>query len=103
MEFIPILEIGWLNGWTLVLLLYLNYEAYLLTISKNVRTKLFFYDRSHWSSKQRIFYIIGKASILFYFGLITFLPLQFGNSIFIIGIILYVIGLTGFIYALSNF
>jgi protein-S-isoprenylcysteine O-methyltransferase Ste14 len=103
MEIIPALQIGWLNGWTLVCSLYLIYGAFLMTFPKDVRARLFFYDRSRWSGKQRAFYVIGRASVLVYLVLITLTPLRTGTSVFIPGIILFVLGLVGFIIALSDF
>jgi protein-S-isoprenylcysteine O-methyltransferase Ste14 len=103
MDLIPALQVGWLNGWTLVCSLYLIYGAFLMTFPKDVRARLFFYDRSRWSRKQRAFYVIGRASVLVYLVLITFTPLRTGTSVFIPGIILFALGLVGFIIALSDF
>ena len=103
MELIPTLEIGWLNGWILLCLLYLIYGVFLKTFPKEVRARLFYYDRSSWSKNQRILYVIGRVSVLVYLVLNIFTPLKIGANIFIPGIILFVLGLVGFIIALSNF
>lgn len=103
MELIPSLEIGWLNGWILLCLLYLIFCVFLTTFPKEVRARLFYYDRSRWSKKQRIFYVMGRVSVLVYLVLIIITPLKIGANIFIPGIILFVLGLVGFIIALSNF
>ncbi len=103
MELIPAFQIGWLNGWTLVCLLYLMFGAFLMTFPKDVRARLFYYDRSRWSKKQRVFYVIGKMSVLVYLVLVIFTPLRTGTSVFIPGIILFTLGWVGFIIALSNF
>ncbi|MCD4834803.1 MAG: hypothetical protein K8R31_13475 [Bacteroidales bacterium] len=103
LDLFPTLEIGWLNGWVLLCLFYLIYGVFLMTFPKNVRAKLFYYDRLRWSKKQRVFYAIGKVSVLFYLVLIFFSPLKIGAIIFIPGIILFLLGLVGFIIALSNF
>jgi protein-S-isoprenylcysteine O-methyltransferase Ste14 len=103
MELIPALQIGWVNGWTLVCSLYLIYGAFLMTFPKDVRARLFFYDGSRWSRKQRAFYVIGRASVLVYLVLITLAPLRTGTGVFIPGIILFALGLVGFIIALSDF
>ena len=103
LDLFPTLEIGWLNGWILLCLFYLVYGVFLMTFPKDVREKLFYYDRSRWSKKQRVFYVIGKISVLFYFVLIIFSPLKIGAIVFIPGIILFLLGLVGFIIALSNF
>jgi protein-S-isoprenylcysteine O-methyltransferase Ste14 len=103
MQLIPVLQIGWLNGWTLICLLYLIYGIFLVTYPKDVRVRLFFYDRSRWSKKQKAFYVTGRVSVLIYLVLIIFTPLRTGTSVFIPGIILFAFGLVGFIIALSNF
>jgi|LGOV01.1.fsa_nt_gb protein-S-isoprenylcysteine O-methyltransferase Ste14 len=103
MELIPSLEMGWLNGWILLCLLYLIYGVFLTTFPKEVRARLFYYDRSRWSKKQRIFYVMGRVSVLAYLVLTIFTPLKIGADIFILGIVLFVLGLVGFIIALSNF
>ena len=103
MELIPALQIGWLNGWTLVCLLYLVYGAFLKTFPKDVRARLFYYNRSRWSKKQRVFYVIRRVPVLVGLVLIIFTPLRTGLSVFIPGIILFALGLVGFIVALSNF
>jgi len=103
MELIPAFQIGWLNGWILVCLLYLIYGAVLITFPKNVRARVFYYDRSRWSRKQRAFYVIGRVSVLVYLILTTLTPLKTGTSVFIPGIVLFALGLVGFILALSKF
>ncbi len=103
LDLFPTLEIGWLNGWILVCLFYLIYGVFLMTFPKAVRAKLFYYDRFSWSKKQRVFYAIGKVSVLFYLVLIIFSPIKIGTVVFMPGIILFLLGLVGFIIALSNF
>ena len=103
MELIPALRLGWFNGWTLVCLLYLMFGAFLTTIPKDVRARLFYYDRSRWSKKQRVFYVMGRVSVLVYLVLVIFTPLRTGISVFVPGIVLFALGLIGFIIALSNF
>ena len=103
MDLIPAFQIGWLNGWTLLCLFYLVFGAFLLTVPKDIRTKLFYYKRSGWNKKQRFLYFIGRVSVLVYLVLIIFTPLSIGTNLFILGIFLFVLGLVGFIVALSNF
>lgn len=103
MELIPALEIGWLNGWTLLALLYLVYGILLLVFPRDVIARLYEYDRSRWSRRQRVFYAMGKLLILVYFALTIFTPLKTGVVVFIPGILLFVLGLAGFIMALVNF
>jgi len=103
MELIPALEIGCLNGWILLVILYLIFGILLLTFPKDVRARLYEYDRSRWSKKQRAFYVVGKSLALVCLVLIIFTPLKIGFIVFIPGIILFVLGLAGFITALLNF
>ncbi len=103
MELIPTLEIGWLNGWILLCLMYLIFGILLLAFPKDVVARLYDYDRSCWSKTQRAFYIIGKLLALVCLFLIIFTPLKIRANIFIPGIILFALGLAGFIAALFNF
>jgi len=103
MELIPALEIGWGNGWVLLALLYLVYGFLLLVFPKDMTTRLYEYDRSSWSRRQRAFYVIGKLFVLVYFTLVILTPLKTGAVVFIPGIILFVLGLGGFVIALVNF
>jgi len=101
MELIPALEIGWLNGWILVFLLYLTYGILLVTFPKDVVARL--YDKSGRGKRQKVFIYIGSLLAFIYFGLIIFTPLKIGYNVFILGIILYALGLAGFVIALFNF
>jgi protein-S-isoprenylcysteine O-methyltransferase Ste14 len=101
MELIPTLEIGWLNGWVLLAFEFLIQGFLLLIFPKNVVSRLF--DRSGWSVKQRVFTIIGKLFSLACLILIIQTPLKINSSAFIVGLILYAIGLVGLVVAMLNF
>jgi len=101
MELIPSLEIGWLNGWILLAFEFLIQGLLLLIFPKDVVSRLF--DRSGWSEKQRVFTIIGKVFSLACLLLIVLTPLIIDSSAFIVGLILYVIGLAGLVVAMLNF
>jgi len=103
MELIPALEIGWLNGWILICLMYLIYGILLMAFPKDVVARLYDYDKSGWSKTQRGFYVTGKLLALVCLFLIIFTPLKIRSNIFIPGIILFALGLTGLITALFNF
>ncbi len=103
MELIPTLEIGWLNGWILVCLMYLIYGILLIAFPKDVVARLYDYDKSGWSKTQKAFEVIHKLVKLVCLVLIIFTPLKITANIFIPGIILFALGLTGFIIALFNF
>lgn len=101
MELIPRLEIGWLNGWILLALEFLIQGLLLLVFPKDVVSRLF--DRSGWNKKQRGFTIIGKVFSLACLILILLTPLNINSGVFIMGLFLYTIGITGLVVAMLNF
>jgi protein-S-isoprenylcysteine O-methyltransferase Ste14 len=101
MELIPALEIGWLNGWILLAFEFLIQGFLLLIFPKGVVSRLF--ERSGWSVKQRVFTIVGKVFSLACLILIILTPLKINSSAFIVGLILYAIGLAGLVVAMLNF
>ena len=103
MELIPTLKIGWLNGWILLCLIYSIFGILLLAFPKDVVARLYDYDRSSWSKTQKVIYLIGKLLALICLVLIIFTPLKIRANVFIPGIILFALGLAGFIIALFNF
>ena len=103
MELFPALELGWLNGWILLIVLYGVFGILLLAFPKAAAARLYAYDRLRWSKKQRAFHVIGKLLIIVNLILIILTPLRVGFLIFILGVILFAIGLTGFTIALFNF
>ena len=101
MELFPELKIGWLNGWILICLLYLTYGVLLKIFPKDVVARL--YDKSGRSKRHNVIILIGSLLAFIYFVLIIFTPLKIGSAIFVLGIIVYMLGLTGFVIALFNF
>jgi protein-S-isoprenylcysteine O-methyltransferase Ste14 len=101
MELITALEIGWLNGWILLTCEFLIQGLLLLVFPKDVVSQLF--DRSGWSVKQRVFLIAGKVFSLACLILIILTPLKINSSAFLVGLILYAIGLAGLAAAMLNF
>lgn len=101
MELMPILEIGWLNGWILLAFEFLIQGFLLLIFPKTVVSRLF--DRSGWSEKQKVFTIIGKAFSLVCLILIVLTPLKINSNVFIIGLVFYAVGLAGLVVAMMNF
>jgi protein-S-isoprenylcysteine O-methyltransferase Ste14 len=100
-ELVATLEIGLLNGWLLIVLLYLVYGLLLWIFPKDVVSRL--YDKSGRKRRQKAIIYAGGlfASALFILSIFT--PLKIGSNVFIIGIVLYTLGLIGFIVALINF
>ena len=74
MELFPTLEIGWLNGWILICLLYLTYGIVLLVFPKDAVVRL--YDKSGRNKRQKILIYIGSLFAFGYFVLIIFTPLK---------------------------
>jgi len=101
MELFPRLEIGWLNGWILLAIEFLIQGLLLLVFPKDVVTRLF--DRSGWNTKQKGFTAAGKFFSLICLVLITLTPLKTNSSIFLTGIILFILGLTSLVLAMFNF
>jgi protein-S-isoprenylcysteine O-methyltransferase Ste14 len=101
MEFMPSLEIGLFNGWILLVFEFLIQGGLLLILPRDVVARLF--DRSGWSEKQRIFTIIGKVFSLACLILIFLTPLKINSSTFVVGLILYGVGLAGLVVAMLNF
>jgi len=101
MELFPTLELGWLNGWVLVCLLYLTYIIALIVFPKDVVDRL--YDKSGRSKRHIVTIYAGSFLAFVFFGLIILTPLKTGSAVFIPGIILYTLGSTGFAVALFNF
>jgi protein-S-isoprenylcysteine O-methyltransferase Ste14 len=101
MELFPTLELGWLNGWILLLLEFLIQGFLLLIFPKDVVSRLF--DRSGWNVKQRVYLILGKVFSLFTLILIILTPLKINSGVFILGLVLYAIGVVGLVLAMFNF
>jgi protein-S-isoprenylcysteine O-methyltransferase Ste14 len=101
MELFPTLEIGWLNGWILLVIEFLIQGFLLLIFPKDVVTRLF--DRSGWSEKQKTYLIAGKFFSLITLLLIILTPLKINSSIFVLGLILYVLGVAALVLAMVNF
>jgi protein-S-isoprenylcysteine O-methyltransferase Ste14 len=102
-ELFPALKIGWLNGWILLVVLYLTFGLLLLIFPKDVVARLYEYDRSGLNNRQKAFnfirQLLGVACLL----LIIFTPIKTGTPLLIPGIFLFSLGLLGFVVALVNF
>ena len=101
MEPMPVLAIGLLNGWILICLFYMVYGLLLWVFPKNVVARL--YDKSGRAKRNRVPIGIGSVLAFVYFVLIILTPLKIGSNVFIPGIILFALGLAGFVVALFNF
>jgi protein-S-isoprenylcysteine O-methyltransferase Ste14 len=101
MELLPVLKIGWFNGWLAVILLSLTEGIMFLAFPQKVVTRLF--DRSGWSPKEQAYTIAGKLCAFVCLALLILTPLKIGNMVFTIGAILIMLGLIGLVKALFDF
>ncbi len=101
MEFFPILQLGWLNGWLAILLLGLTDSILFVLFPKEVVKRL--WDRSGWNPKQQALTIAGKLCALICLALLALTPLKIGSPVFVVGAILIALGLLGLIKALFDF
>jgi len=101
MEFFPILQIGFLNGWLFFILHVVLQMIHLKLCPKEVVKRLF--DRSDWMRKQIIFTVSGKIFGLVNIILIFLTPLKIGAIEFIIGVILFSISQVLLHVAIYNF
>jgi protein-S-isoprenylcysteine O-methyltransferase Ste14 len=101
-EFFPKLELGWFNGWIFLMVHVVLQAIFILTCSKEVKVRLF--DRgTGWTKTQKTFTLIGKVFGLINIILIILSPLKFGSIEFIIGLIIFLIGITGLVTSIINF
>ena len=103
MELIPELSLGWFNGWILLSALYLVEAVMVLSFPKESRGRLFEYDRSKWSRRQRASFVVGKSLALICIVMIALSPLKIGVPLFVPGLVIYITGLAGFTVALLNY
>ena len=101
MEICPDQRIGLLNGWLLVVIFSLVFGSFLLLCPKEVVTRL--YERPHRNVSATIRRILGVVLALAWLLLTTMTPLQHAGVTLVIGLTLYVCGLTGFVLALFSY
>ncbi|MFX1316170.1 MAG: methyltransferase family protein [Promethearchaeota archaeon] len=101
MDFLPKFSFGLLNGWIYFVFYLIIFILLMSTCSREIKKRL--YDRSLWDKKTKIITAIGK---LFSFANIIMIFLgviQFGTVEFIIGTVLYSVGLIGLGIAITNY
>jgi hypothetical protein len=103
MELFPVLELGWLNGWIMFALFLIVEGASLLALNRDVAKRLFEFDRSTWSGRQRASFAMGKLLALICIILFFLTPLKTGSTVFYLGTTTFVLGLFGLVVALHNF
>jgi protein-S-isoprenylcysteine O-methyltransferase Ste14 len=101
MELIPKINFGLINGWIYFISYIVVFILVMTTCPKEVRKRL--YDRSLWDKKTKIITTIGKLFSFANIIMILFGVIQFFTVEFIIGTILYMIGLIGLVIAIINY
>ncbi len=101
MKFFPPLELGWLNGWILLVAFYAVFGLLMLLFPREVVARL--YDRTGWSEKIRKVSMAAKLAAIIVFLLIFLTPLNAMTRAFIPGIILYVLGFVLMVISLINY
>lgn len=101
MELLPELNLGWLNGWLLLLLLALTDGVMFLILPSEEVGRLF--DRSGWSRRQVAFTVASKLFALACILLISLTPLELGAPVFIVGSAVVALGLLGLIKSVLDF
>jgi protein-S-isoprenylcysteine O-methyltransferase Ste14 len=75
----------------------------LLVIAKDVRDRLFEFDRSSWSNSQRASFATGKILALVFLIVTVLTPIRIDSIEFFIGLGIYSIGLLGLVVSIYNF
>lgn len=101
MELMPTLQLGWFNGWIMLVSFYLVFVVLMLVFPRDVVAKLF--SVSGWSREQKIISTIGKPFSLACVALIIFTPLKIGQGVFVVGLGIFALGFIGMLVALFNF
>ena len=101
MDLIPEIRFGLINGWIYFVFYLVVIIIIMSTCSKEVRKRL--YDRSLWDKKTKIITAIGKLFSLANIIMIFFGVIQYRTVEFIVGTILYSIGLIGLVIAIINY
>ena len=101
MDLWPNLNLTLYNGWIFLILFYILQFYNVTFVSTQVRERLF--DRSNFDRKQWIFTLIGKFIGVGAMILMILTPIAYGNLEFLLGFIIYIIGMIGLRYAVVNF
>jgi protein-S-isoprenylcysteine O-methyltransferase Ste14 len=101
MTLFPPLSLGWINGWIPVLVFYGIFFILLKVFPEETVDRL--YEDSGWALDQARPAKIGLPFALAAIILILFTPLKISQTIFWIGLVLTLIGESGFLYSLYTF
>ena len=103
MEFFPPLGIGWFYGWIFLCVWYAVQGLSLVIVPKDVRDRLFEFDRSSWTQGQRVSFATGKMIAFLFLVIVVLTPVNFNTIEFILGSGIFIIGLMGLVVAIYNF
>lgn len=101
MDLFPRLGVGLLNGWLYFAFYLIIFVITMSTCPEDVRKRL--YDRSLWDKKTKIITAIGKSFSFVNIVMILFGALQVGSIEFVIGTIVYLIGLSLLVMSIINY
>ena len=103
MLFFPPLGIGWIYGWIFLCVWYAFQGLSLLLVPKNVRDRLFEFDRSSWTKGQRASFATGKIVALVFQVIVVLTPINLNSIEFLLGSSVFAIGLIGLVVSIYNF
>ncbi|MFX0065097.1 MAG: methyltransferase family protein [Candidatus Hermodarchaeota archaeon] len=101
MDFFPELQLTLFNGWFLFIWYVIIIGIITIIVPKEVRTRLF--DRANFTKSQKIITVIEKSLALVFLILIFLTPLAYGSLDFIVGLIIFILGMIGIIIATYDF
>ncbi len=101
MELFPPLSLGWLNGWIFLATFLVIFGILIKCCPTEVVARL--YDEQGWTKFQKRATIISKILGVIHFLLLIFTPINFATIESIVGVVLFVFGTIGMVFAIINF
>lgn len=102
MEFLPELELGWLNGWLPLAVFYLVFGLMIAVFPRPVVKRL--YDLPKFGGWMKVVAKAGRMIAVFVvMGLLLYSPLKVGEPVFVIGGMVYLLGFVGMVWALITY
>ena len=102
MELFPRLQLGFFNGWLLAAIFYLVFGILLLIFPRPVVARL--YDRTGQGGRQvTARRLLAVPLFLGWLALVALSPLKRGETVFVIGLAVWALGLLGFVSALLSY
>ncbi len=101
MEWFPDRELGWLNGWILLVPFYAVFGLLILIFPREVVRRL--YEKSGWTGWQRIMSGGTKLEAVIFIVLILLTPLSIGMGVLVAGMLVYSLGFVLMVVALIHY